>query len=197
MNHRDAARHLSSAIVLVLLLVLAAGSTDSGGSGTRNVPESPSQPALPAAPGSQWMYFQSEDQMGKGTTYSATVQSSNTVTFDFPYSGAQHATLTLRTHPRYGKDIILRIERGQFLCGSYDGCDVLVRFDDGDALTFSAAEPSDNSTEVLFIRDYSRFVGRMLKAERVRISASVYQEGSPVFEFDVRGFSVARYRPAS
>ncbi len=189
-------RHLASGAVLATLIALAIGSTDSGGGGSQTSGrQSTPTPAPPMKPGEQWMYGQSEDPMGKGKTYSATVQSTNTVSFDFPYSGAQHATLTLRTHPRYGKDVILRIERGQFLCNSYDGCNVLVRFDDREPQTFSAAGPSDKSTETLFIRNYSRFVEAMLKAERVRISAEVYQEGSPVFEFDVRGFETSRYRP--
>lgn len=191
-------RHVASGAVVAMLIVLAIGSTDSGGgSSATGERQSTAAPATPPRPGEQWMYEQSEDPMGKGTSYSAMVQSTNTVTFDFPYSEAQHATLTLRTHPRYGKDLILRIERGQFLCNSYDGCNVLVRFDDGEPQTFSAAGPSDNSTEVLFIRNYPRFVEAMLKAERIRISAEVYQEGSPVFEFDVRGFATSRYRPKS
>lgn len=133
--------------------------------------------------------------MKKGTIYQAQVSSSNTVDFSFPYSGAQHATLTLRMHPRYGKDLIFSIEKGQFLCPSYEGCNVLVRFDDGDAVTFSAAAPEDNSTETIFIRNYGRFVERMFKAKRVRISANIYQEGAPVFEFDVSSFDQAKYKP--
>ena len=197
MKRGDVFQHLGSAAVVAVLIALAVGSTDSGGKdspgGGRQSAVTPS-PSL--APGEQWMYSQSEDPMAKGTTYSAAVQSTNTVDFDFPYGGSQHAELTLRTHPRFGKDVIFRIERGQLLCNSYDGCNVLIRFDDGQAQTFSASGPSDNSTETLFIRNYSRFVAGMLKAERVRISPQVYQEGSPVFEFDVRGFDVSRYRPA-
>lgn len=197
MKRGDVLQHLGSTAVVAVLIVLAVGSTDSGGG---NSPGGGRQSAVTSspslAPGEQWTYSQSEDPMAKGTTYSATVQSTNTVAFDFPYRGSQHATLTLRTHPRYGKDVILSIERGQLLCNSYDGCNVLIRFDDGKAQTFSASGPSDNSTESLFIRNYSRFVAGMLKAERVRISAQVYQEGSPVFEFDVRGLDASRYRPA-
>ena len=58
---------------------------------------------LPKIPGSQWNYHQHNDEMGKGTIYQARVLSINTVNFDFPYSGAQHGALTLRTHPRHGK----------------------------------------------------------------------------------------------
>jgi hypothetical protein len=132
--------------------------------------------------------------MGKGSTLFAQVASTNTVMFDSPYGGPQHATLTLRTHPRHGKDIMLAIERGQFLCRSYEDCNVLVRFDDQKAVTYSGVGPADSSTETVFIRNYSRFVSNMLNAKRVRISTEVYQEGSPVFEFDISGFDEAKYK---
>lgn len=156
-------------------------------------PEPVVQP--PLQPGSQWMYQQDVDQMAKGTTHFAAVQSTNTVDFDWPYSGSQHATLTLRTHPRYGKDVILAIQKGQILCRSYEDCTILVRFDDKDAQRYSAVGAADNSTESIFIRNYSRFVGAMLKAKKVRIAIPVYQEGEPSFEFDVSGFDTAKYIP--
>lgn len=160
-------------------------------------PRAPAAPPLKPKTGSQWHYKQNKDPMGMGNTYFASVLSTNTVNFGFPYSGAQHGTLTLRTHPRYGKDVILSIERGQFLCPSYEGCTVLVRFDDGTAYRYSAAAAADNSTETVFIRAYTRFVGHMLKSKRVRISANVYQEGAPVFEYNVAGFDVHKYKPAA
>jgi hypothetical protein len=126
--------------------------------------------------------------MSKDAVYQAQVSSSNTVDFDFPYAGAQHATLTLRIHPRHGKDVIFSIERGQILCHSYENCTVLVRFDDEQAVNFTAVGAADNSTEAIFIRNYGRLVEKMLKAKRVRIAASIYQQGTPMFEFDVSGF---------
>lgn len=144
----------------------------------------------------RWHYEQDSDPMSNGKAYYAVVRSTNAVSFGFPYAGAQHATLTLRTHPRYGKDVILAIERGQFMCPSYDGCTVLIRFDDGKATRYSAAGAADNSTKTLFIRNYPQFVAHMVKAKHVRISAQVYQEGSPVFNFDVSGFDASKYTPA-
>lgn len=149
----------------------------------------------PKIEGSQWSYSQSNDEMSKGSTNSAQVESLNTVEFEFPYSGIQHAYLALRSHPRFGKDIIFKIEKGQILCPSYSGCSVLVRFDDGAAVTYSAQPPADNSTETIFIGNYSKFVGNMLKAKMVRISANIYQQGNPVFEFDVSGFQQEKYAP--
>ena len=156
-------------------------------------PVTPTPPPAPE-PGSQWHYSQDEDPMAKGTTYHAIVQSTNTVNFDFPYSGPQHGMLALRTHPRHGKDVIFKIEKGQILCRSYEDCTILVRFDDGKAQSYSAIGAADNSTETIFIRNYSRFVSSMQKAKTVRISVEIYHQGSPVFEFDVSGFSEANYK---
>lgn len=144
--------------------------------------------------GSQWNYFQTDDQMGKGVIYQALVSSSNAVNFSFPYSGPQRASLSLLTHPRYGKDVIFRIEKGQILCRSYEGCEVIVRFDDEDAVKYSAVGAADNSPETIFIKRYDGFVKKLIAAKRVRISVDIYQEGSPVFDFDVRGFSQEKYR---
>lgn len=171
---------------------------DMGGKGSGPTADAGRQQAARksvSAPGDQWHYRQEKDPMGKGTTYSATLTSTNTVNLSFPYAGSQHGTLTLRTHPRHGRDLIFSIEKGQLSCSSYDGCSVLVRFDDGEPSKYSAGPPSDGSSEYLFIKDYSRFAGHLLKSNRVRISASIFQQGSPIFEFDVTGFDVDRYRP--
>ena len=174
---------------------IGGGSNTGGGTSTSvSAPSAPSTPE-PVVPGSQWSYSQNADAMSKGTTHHAVVLSTNTVKFQFPYSGAQHATLNLRTDPRYGKDVIFSIERGQILCHSYEDCTVLVRFDDEQASNYSAVGAADNSTETIFIRNYDRFVGKMAKAKRVRISTNIYQEGAPVFEFDVSGFDQNKYKP--
>jgi len=144
---------------------------------------------------SNWQYEQSEDKMTGGKTYFASVTSSNSVNFSFPYSGTQNATLTLRNDPKYGKDVIFRIEQGQILCNSYEGCNVLIRFDDGKPVTYSANPPADNSTETIFISNYTKFLGNLNKAKIVRISPTIYQEGAPIFEFDIEGFDTEKYKP--
>jgi hypothetical protein len=154
----------------------------------------PSPSPSPTPIGQQWHYNIETDKMGRGKEYDAWVLSTNTVEFDFPYRGAQRATLTLRSHPRYGKDVIVSIERGQFLCRSYSACSVLIRFDDEEPATYSAVGPADHSSTHLFIQGHSRFMGRLLKAKRVRISATVFQQGSPVFDFDISGLSLERYK---
>ena len=89
----------------------------------------------------------------------------------------------------------MSIERGQILCRSYEDCNVLVRFDDQKPATYSGVGPADGSSESVFIRNYQKFLVNLKKAKRVRISTEIYQEGSPVFEFDVSGFSEQKYKP--
>lgn len=136
--------------------------------------------------GLRWNYEENQDAMGRGKIKHAYVKSLNQVQFDFPYKGAQRATLQLRTHPQYGKDAILSIERGQFLC-AIDGCTVNVRFGTGKPVAYRAVEPADHSTTVLFIKGHDQFVANTKKVEKVSVEARFYQEGNKVFEFDVSG----------
>jgi hypothetical protein len=75
--------------------------------------------------GLRWQYDEWPEKMGRGTVKIATVRSLNEFQIDFPYTGYQRATLTLRIQPKYGKDATLRIEKGQFICGVFD-CQVAV-----------------------------------------------------------------------
>jgi len=138
------------------------------------------------ARGLKWNYRESDDKMGRGKIRNAWVKSLNTVNFDFPYSGSQRATLFLRDHPEYGKDAILQIEQGQFLCG-IDRCRIKVRFGNGPPAAYNANEPADLSTTTLFIANYTAFLSNLRKVDRVAIEATFYQEGNRVFEFDISG----------
>ena len=149
--------------------------------------------AVASATPENWSYDHSDYKMGKGRIHRAMNDSTNMVNFGFPYAGPQHGTLVLRAHPASGKDAILRIERGQFLVHGDDDVRALVRFDDGEPIGYAVAGAADQSTETVFFRDYQGFVGRMLKAKRVRISVPVYRQGNPVFEFDVSGFDADAY----
>jgi len=177
----------------------AAAAGSAAASASASAPQAPAAPAEKPAEeiGKQWEYTVSEEKMTGGMMKLASVSSSNTVDFSFPYSGAQHGSLTLRTDPRHGKDVMFQITRGQILCPSYQGCSVQIRFDDEKPVTYRAGGPADNSSEMIFIENYSGFLNKLKKAHRVRLSVNIYQQGSPVFEFDVSGFSVDRYQGKS
>ncbi len=143
-------------------------------------------PDATATQSSTWTYATQADAMSGGTIKTARTRSTNTVSFGFPYGGPQRATLVLRSHPRYGLDVLLSVERGQFLC-SFDGCAMLVRFDSEEASNWNAVEPADHSTTTLFIRESQAFIDRLLSAKTLRVAANFFQEGEPVFIFNVAG----------
>ena len=127
--------------------------------------------------------------MGLGPVNTASIQSANTVNFGFPYQGPQHATLTLRTHPQYGKNVFFSIERGQLLIRSYENDTVTLRFDGNKPMRVRALEPKDNDSTTIFLEGYNSLVAQMKKAKILRIQVPVYQEGERVFEFDVQGLN--------
>jgi hypothetical protein len=131
--------------------------------------------------------------MGGGTAHTASVLSSNSVEFGFPYAGIQHASLSLRDHPRYGKDVIFLIERGQLMCSPLNGCAVTVRFDEGGPEIYRATSAADRSRNVVFINDHQRFVSKLSGSRRARITMEVFREGAPMFEFEVGGFDQRRF----
>jgi hypothetical protein len=141
-------------------------------------------PVLPVQPA--WIYDSWKDDLGRGEIKQASIFSINMFEFAFPYAGLQNAELILRKHPEYGNDVILKIKRGQFLC-NYNGCSVNVKFSNQQKpITFSAVEPADNSSETIFIRGFDRFLANLKNSETVKIEATIYQEGSRVFEFNTK-----------
>jgi hypothetical protein len=190
--------HLTNlALLSAGMIIWVLGCTMPPPSPRGNILSANNAPASSDTPGStisNWAYDEYPDKMGRGTVRTASTTSTNTVSFDFPYSGEQHATLTLRSHPEHGKDVILRIERGQFLTG-IEGCTVTLRFDDSPPMKLHGNEPADLSTNVLFIEGFERVAGNLERAKKLKIEAPFYQEGNQVFEFDVQGFTREKLSP--
>lgn len=124
----------------------------------------------------------------------ASIESENTLNFDFPYQGEQHGRLLLRDHPSHGRDVMILIDKGQILCHSYEDCEIRVRFDEGSPQRWSAGGPADNSSTVIFLRNEAGFIQKLRSAKVVRIQIPVYQEGQPMLEFHVGGFDYSRFR---
>lgn len=155
------------------------------------LPLSSASPSATLETGS-WSYVSETDDMTGKPFQSASVYSTNTVNFGFPYNGVQHARLTLRKHPRYGSDVLLEIKKGQFMAG-VSGVQVLVRFDDNTTpMKFWASGAADHSSTTLFLGNYAKFVSQLRNAKIVRLSTPIYHEGNPVFEFNVAGFKEAK-----
>lgn len=133
----------------------------------------------------KWSYSSSQDSMSNGQVKMAVVHSDNAISLDSPYEGLQNGTLVIQNHPRQGRSVFVMIEKGQIMCSSYD-CSIRVRFDDGKASTYQGTEPSDNSTETVFLPD--ALLRKIEQSKRVRIEMNVYHNGVQVLDFNIKGF---------
>jgi hypothetical protein len=172
-------------IFIFNLIISKAGTTQTQQTFTQQSVSKPTEEINPT-----WFYNSSIDTISNKPIWTASIESVNYLNLNFPYSGPQKATLEVRHHPQYGKDVIFRIERGQILCHTYENCSVVVRFDNEPIEEYSALPSKDNSSNLLFIKNYSEFVQKALKAQKVFIEVPFFQNGNQTFEFDIAGLHI-------
>jgi hypothetical protein len=188
---------LGWAAIVILPLYFALTQSTSGTTIQSNPPttnqaqplasNSPAKPliAKPTAPLALWGYETNDDKMRNTTTKYATVSSTNILHFEFPYSGGSTGEISLRKSGRSGNDAMLRISKGQFVCSTE--CTISAKFDDGKVEKYSVVEPSDGSSDTLFIQSYDRFVSKLKKSNKLVIEAEFYQAGLQQIEFKTYG----------
>jgi len=134
-----------------------------------------------------WEYSETADKVRGATTYIAGLESLNSVNLAPPYDGGSTVRLSVRKHPEWGTDVYFRLSSGQLLCNSYSGCYATVRFDDRAAERFNLNEPSDNSSDMVFVQGSTRFIRELKRSKHVVVELEIYEGGRPQFEFDVAG----------
>lgn|GEM_PF-1574944 len=173
----------------VLILAMAAMCTKPSVEITEPATSSPYAPeykALDLPPPTSWSYRSRKDEMTDKQTEFACTTSTTQVRLDWPYSDVS-ADLCIRQSPQHGLDVYLQLNgEGQILCRSYDGCTVSIRFGDKAPQGFSATGASDNSSNIIFVSNASRFVQNVKGAETTKIQIELYQAGSQVVEFDTK-----------
>ncbi len=174
--------------VFVVIVMITVSSDSDRKTSTTQLSRSPqtTSDSTPATALSKWQYSQNEDKMRNGVTRYATLDSDNTVDFDFPYNGGSSASIILRNGPKYGRDTMLEISKGQFVCG-IQYCAISVKFDNHPVQSFSMSEPSDGSATTLFFNDQGQFLRSLRKAKKVMIEARFFQEGNRQFTFSPTG----------
>lgn len=141
-----------------------------------------------------WDFTERTDDMTGKTIREAQTISQNELNLGWPY-GVVSGHLHVRVHPRYGRDVVLRIDKGHMLCHTYGDCPVLARFDTGQPIRLTGTPPADGSTEVIFLGSYDRLVAAIRKSHEVRIEANFYQRGAQALVFDVTGFPDEMTKP--
>ena len=138
----------------------------------------------------KWEYRDYEDKASGKTASKASLLSENKINLSFPYQGFQNGTLSVRNHPRWGKNIYLKIEQGQILSidgYSFDNKYFLVRFDDGDVKKWNYVGSSDQSSDIIFISNEKKFLKQLTAANKIYITINLYQDGQYTFVFDPKG----------
>ena len=138
----------------------------------------------------KWAYFDYEDAASGKAAFKASLKSENEINLSFPYGGNQNGTLSLRNHPRFGKDIFFKINKGQILSidgYSYDNKYFLVRFDDGDVNRWNYLEAADQSSDIIFISNEKKFKEKLTNSSKIYLTVNLYQDGQRTFIFDVKG----------
>jgi hypothetical protein len=143
---------------------------------------------------SEWYYHVPHDSVSNKKTYLAVIESKGYFELDFPYQGKQKAKLILRTDNKGKKNVLLSIGKGQLLCIP-QGCHIKIRFDQGKYMQFAASKIQNNDATDLRINDYEKFASIMMKSKKIFIQVTFFDQGTRVFEFNVQGFNIQKYRP--
>lgn len=157
--------------------------TDSTVDATASTPAPEKVAVEPDTP--KWSYTNNPDAVSGKDSIEASLESINKHEMEFPYQGGTYGNIIIRKHPRYGKDVLFVINKGQLLCTSYDGCEVSIRFDDKKPFKVHANEPEDSSSTALFLTGYDKLLREMKTSKTMIVEATFFQNGSRVFEFDV------------
>jgi hypothetical protein len=166
-------------------------------------------PAVSQAPESEtWRLHEGTDNFTKTAWSYAGLVSSNTFEFGFPYQEKQHAVVFVRPH-RYTDthkvyyDISLKVERGQFLCGS-DGCVVYFRFDDGIFDEWRGRPLKDGTTNEITLgwgdsfgsNDAGCLYLEFLRFKSLAVQAGFFREGTRMFVFNIEGLEKLNFPTA-
>ena len=145
------------------------------------VAESDTNGSSTLSEGKMWEIKTEKDEMTDKENVWATLTSSNYIKQDFPYQGETYARICVRYMSKYGNDVIISIDKGQI----YGGNKVVARFDDGQPIDYTFSEPSDGSSEDIFINNKSSFIAKCKTAKEIKIEIPIYEEGMNVFTFNV------------
>lgn len=141
---------------------------------------------------SAWTYSTWTGEMEQRPTREACVNSRDQVVLDWPYKPVT-AQLCLRSSPKSGRDIYFILNGdGQIICHRYSNCPVRIRFDDGAPLSMTGGDPSDGSTNAVFLRSVDSVARRLAAANSATIELTYYKAGSQAVSFPVGGLDLSQ-----
>jgi hypothetical protein len=138
---------------------------------------------------SNWKYGENVDKMSGEVTEWAMTDSTNKVPMSFPYSSGSEGTIVV-----FEKNVKIHISKGQVMCSNYSGCTIRVKFDNEQPEDYAAVGPDNGQYSHVYLgsadpdgNGAEKFMNKLKTAKRVMIAVEVFQENTPVWEFNVAG----------
>jgi hypothetical protein len=179
------------AVLLSVYLMFSSGCSKTEAPKPQSTPKTQSVPTAEVAVSkSNWEYGENVDKMSGKVTNWAMSNSTNKIAMKFPYNGGSEGTIIA-----FEKNVKLFFTKGQVMCSNYSGCRIQVKFDDEKPELYNAVGPDNGQSNHVYlgqefneIKGARQFLEKLKTAKRVMISVEMYQENSPVWEFNVAGF---------
>jgi len=188
MDSKNKAALITSLIVVGALVLFSNLGSESPSKIPSNTPEKTTNHTEPIMT-SNWEYDSSVNKMNDKPLYFAQCHSQNSFSFDFPYNqGDVTATLLVR---KMGKkyDLIVSISQGQIL-DQMLASPIEIRLDNNIATRHNYNYPQDLDSKSVFISNPSNLVAKIKTSKKLLVKIPCYNEGEPVFEFNVEGLEI-------
>jgi hypothetical protein len=134
---------------------------------------------------SNWRYSEDIDQMDNTKITVASIESDNSIKFDFPY-GNSDFTLNIRNW-KGQTDLYLTCSKCQFIAGVMGETTYRVKFDDEAPINVSANHSSSGGADVVFLGNEKKVISKLKTAEKVIIEAQFYEAGYKQINFSTKG----------
>lgn len=134
---------------------------------------------------SNWRYSEDIDQMDNTKRTVASIESDNSIKFEFPY-GNSDFTLNIRNW-KGQTDLYLTCSKCQFIAGVMGETTYRVKFDDEAPINVSANHSSSGGADVVFLGNEKKVISKLKTAEKVIIEAQFYEAGYKQINFSTKG----------
>jgi len=134
---------------------------------------------------SNWRYSENIDQIDNTKRTVASIESDNSIKFDFPY-GNSDFTLSIRNW-KGQTDLYLTCTKCQFIAGLMGETTYRIKFDDEAPINVSANHSSSGGADVVFLGNEKKVISKLKTAEKIIIEAQFYEAGYKQINFSTKG----------
>jgi hypothetical protein len=134
---------------------------------------------------SNWRYSEDIDQMDNTKRTVASIESDNSIKFDFPY-GNSDFTLSIRNW-KGQTDLYLTCTKCQFIAGVMGETTYRIKFDDEAPINVSANHSTSGGADVVFLGNEKKVISKLKTAEKIILEAQFYEAGYKQINFSTKG----------